>query len=289
MSIATIIKDKFPTIYSWVRDGKLMVRHQSLSPSKVTLPSGQTIFVDWKEPRGHAILRGQGKGQPYIKALWKKIMKHLQPDIILDCGANYGELAFYTQYAEHQKVYAIEADASLMPWLKKSHQAHPNQAQIEVINALLGAKSGTSQTFYVDKKWSGRSTALENHGFKDFYTIEIPTISIDDMVSEVDLGNKGIFFKIDVEGYEPFVLEGMQKLINTSKWQVGIIEFNLNFFEKRGIATTEYIDTLNQHFQIALIGSNQITPLERLDLKELKANRFPLTISWFTARHFIVK
>jgi FkbM family methyltransferase len=270
MSYKNLLKKNFNKVFRLVRDLKLMVVHRSLNPSKIALPSGQSLYINWHEPRGHAILRCGGKGQAFIKNIWSSVLYQMLPEVVLDCGANYGELIFSTKYNETQIAYAVEADPALIKWLNKSHNIHPDKEKIKVIHSLLGSTSGENQTFYVDKKWSGRSTALVNHGFKDFYKIEIPTVSLDDLVEDENYLSKGVLFKIDVEGYEPFVLEGMKKIISNSKWSVGIIEFNLSFFNKVDFSIERYISTINENFEVALIDENSINKISNFSIEELK-------------------
>jgi FkbM family methyltransferase len=79
-----------------------------------------------------------------------------------------------------------------------------------------------NEQFVVDHKWSGTSSAIgrildPTNGFKrsgeeEFESIVVRSVRIDDILSEQELADQTILFKIDVEGYEAKVIAGMRTL-----------------------------------------------------------------------------
>jgi Methyltransferase FkbM domain len=93
----------------------------------------------------------------------------------------------------------------------------------------------------------------------------VPTVTIDSFFNErsdIDLAKERLLFKIDVEGYEPFVIEGMQRLLQTCGDKVGILEFNTGLLRTGGINARDYLDKLAAFFPVALVRrGEQFQPL----------------------------
>lgn len=265
MSIAKRIKTLSPKLYNSIRDMKLRWKHKSWNPSKVELQNGNRIYVDWKEPRGHAILRTQAKGQPEIKSFWRCTMLEYDPDIIIDCGANYGELIFSGRYRQDQFAVGVEANPVLYSWLSKSHSAHPDRERIHIVNALISSEVGDDTTFYVDNQWSGRSTAITDHGFTDFREVQVKMTSIDNLLLDVPVTAKKLFFKIDVEGYEPYVLQGMLKVLSQVSSAIGIMEFNPEYLSKVQYSLDSYLNMINKHFSVVAEIDQRLVAMPNLD------------------------
>ena len=86
----------------------------------------------------------------------------------MDIGLNYGEVLFNTTYpSETQLAIGVEANPMLHAFLNKTHQAHPDKARIKVLNNLASHEQDNHLDFYINKKSSGRSTALKTNFVKD--------------------------------------------------------------------------------------------------------------------------
>ena len=227
------------------------MRNRTFKPERALLPIlNNPLYADWNEPRGKAILIGNAKGQSSIKRLWRQIVVQYDPEVIIDCGANYGEIVYYSDYKKGSRVFAIEADQRLMPFLEKSKAHHPNAEDISLLNAFVSESSSDEIDFFVDKDWSGRSSALQNYKMKEecLLKTKIRTISVDSLLKhEHDFR---LLFKIDVEGYEPFVLNGMIEALKECRSAIGIIEYNNEFIKKVGLTSSEYFNELETKFSI---------------------------------------
>ena len=210
----------------WLDEAKLTMRYGRLFPDAIQLPNSQSnIFVDRSEPRGRSVLLCRARGQPNLKRLWHRAVELMQPDVVLDVGANYGEFIFAERYPAAERVIGIEANPALEPFLKRSREVHPDRQKIQILNALAAERSDEEHVFYVDSISSGRSSAVQRH---DSQTVATKTrsVAIDDLVKDIVQPDKTIVFKIDVEGYEPMVLSGMKQTLGCSARLLGIMEFN---------------------------------------------------------------
>lgn len=267
------LKHKFPGLYNSYLNARLFWKFKSFNPQKVKLyNSDHSIYVNWKEPRGRAMLLGGGKGQPKVKNFWRACLDKLSPDLVLDCGANYGEMLFLPTYQKHMKVVAIEADPHLDGYLRKSWADHSNKSQIEIHNALASNESNAYSKFYVKKIWSGASSAIKNPDLdpKNVEEITVPTITVDSLFSPAETKNKGLVFKIDVEGFEPFVLKGMKDLLASVDNCIGCIEFNTLFFERLNSPVEDFLKYLSDHFKIAIwVGPKKMKHIHPLTMEQL--------------------
>jgi FkbM family methyltransferase len=234
----------------------ILRRFGRLRPDRFVLAgSTNSIFVDSREPRGRAILRNAGGGQPSSKAVWRWALDSGQPDLVLDVGANYGEFVFLPDYSPGTRVIGIEANPHLYEHLQRSLAIHPSRAQIELYCALAARSDGDDTTFYLDGGWSGRSSAVLHDSLVQPTAIQVPTISVDSLF--VDSPSPAtVLFKIDVEGYESEVLAGMTRLLAGASAVLGIVECNERFLADVGISLGDFLDQLRSIGDLYRITSN---------------------------------
>jgi hypothetical protein len=122
------------------------------------LGSGK-LYVNRADNRGKAILENNGVMQSQVSALWLSLVKLMSPTIVLDIGANHGEVSLSARYSQKARIMLFEPNPSLTPFLEQSISSHINRSQISLLTRLV-SDSISEQPFYVDRKWSGTSSAL---------------------------------------------------------------------------------------------------------------------------------
>lgn len=139
----------------------------------------------------------------------------------VDVGANVG---LYTVIAsrlvgESGKVYAFEPEPKNFHLLKENLSSN-NSTNVQVQMLAVGNQNG-HMTLHLEKNSVGTHSLINKHGIEG-EQIMVDTIKLDDwfanVTEEIDL------LKIDVEGYEPFVLEGSQSLLHRTRYVV--FEYN---------------------------------------------------------------
>ena len=114
-------------------------------------------------------------------------------DIVIDCGANVGELFYSFEYKNLEISYiGFEPDKDVYKSLSKNIKTG------QIVNKALG-ESNSFKNLYIDSE--GANTSLINFGSNTEYEVE--SITLDSLNLE-----KIKLFKIDAEGYEPEVLQG---------------------------------------------------------------------------------
>ena len=135
-------------------------------------------------------------------------------DIVVDCGANVGELFYSFEYKNLQIEYiGFEPDRKVYECLVKNVKSN------QLINKALGQQN-LMTNLYIDSE--GANTSLVDFGSNTNYEVE--SITLD------SLNLKNIkLFKIDAEGFEPEVLMGAVNTLN----QIDYI--SVDYGNERGI------------------------------------------------------
>lgn len=239
----------------WRLAPALLRKYGTLKPERVRLPrSRHAVYIDTDDRRAmKRILLDAVRGRyPINRRFWVDFVQALDPDLALDVGANYGECVFATEYGESTQVYAFEANPALQPYLRRSREEHPSASHIELVNALVDERERGAVPFYVNTQWSGGSTAVEGvaEGIAGRREVMVDTVSID-LVLDDRIGKVGtLVFKMDIEGYEPFALQGMRRLLGAVETAVGFVEVDLRFLEKSGWTPEAYDKAILNDFRL---------------------------------------
>jgi FkbM family methyltransferase len=165
--------------------------------ASVKLPGGETI-VFYKDNAHQAMLFNRGyypashSNFKFASALVPK------PRIVLDIGANIGQTSiFYSKWADW--VLAFEP-GRYNTFLLKENMIANGCGNVVIHSCAVGAKN-ESVPFNELKMHGDISYVASGKG------IQTASVAIDEM----NLSSNVDFIKIDVEGFEPFVLEGVME------------------------------------------------------------------------------
>jgi FkbM family methyltransferase len=200
----------------------------------------------------------------------------LEPgDLAIDIGANIGwySILLQRQAKPGATVFAFEPDP-LNFRLLSENLALNNAQQVEAIEKAVGETSGHMQLHLYDTKNLGRHSLLPiNFGS----SIDVQTISVDEFLKQRRLRSECVkFVKMDVEGYEIFVLKGMARLLEHSP--MILAEYSPQTMRKSGLDPASVLDTFAKHgFAAHAIGS---TGLELQALEGLAGSDTTLDLVW---------
>lgn len=177
--------------------------------------------------------------EPLWSLAWKQLNEN---SIIFDIGANIGAFSLKSAAYLHQRklqssIYAIEPNPQIIIRLRKNVNLNPDLnklIQIEEI-ALSDQKRIMHFTSGCANSGGGKLTN-EKTG------VEVKVNTLDSFVSEHDLQRVDLI-KIDVEGFEPRVLKGANRTIETYK-PILIIEITDEWFRVNGSSASEIINHL---------------------------------------------
>lgn len=203
----------------------------------VTFLGGGKIYFDPDDVRGGWFRKNAGLTQPGVTGLWRSANRLLKPELILDIGANYGEVALSATYSQPCTIVLFEANPNLAGLLRRSIAAHPNRANIRLEECAASDRAGTL-TFHINCKNSGRSSARSVSG-ADWQEIAVPSKSVESCLGGTNF--KSVLFKIDVEGFEGYVLRGMHHLLRSGASFVGIIEFSRHHLDAARFGADDFV------------------------------------------------
>jgi len=168
-------------------------------------------------------------------------------DRVIDVGAHVG---YYTLLLSQLvgntgKVYAFEPDPKNFELLKKNIEVNSFK-NIELIQKAVSNKTGIIKLYLGDQdRATNRIYDAQLNDTKK--SIEIKTISLDEYIKDKKID----FIKIDVEGSELGVIEGMKSIFQNNKQIKIIIEFFPFLIEKSGNKPKEILKELeNLNFEM---------------------------------------
>jgi FkbM family methyltransferase len=153
-----------------------------------------------------------------------------QADLVFDVGANYGQFSFGVYpIQDFQVLHVFEPNPRLFLSLEQTLIENDIDRQRHIINQAAISDVSGSLSFSVNESWSG-SSSLEVDGSESENTtmITVNTYSLDDYCIEnhIDIKNKNVVIKIDVEGSDLKALYGAKEILSHCSSFLLIIELN---------------------------------------------------------------
>lgn len=150
---------------------------------------------------------------------YKNQIKAEKGDIVLDCGVCYGDTVLYFahQVGENGKVIGFEFIPSNLNIIEENLKLNIELAKrINIIRQPLWNE--TNKTTYFKDLGPASNVSFENFNGSEGI---VKTITIDQLVSDLNL-DKVNFIKMDIEGAEPYALEGAKSTIQKYKPKLAI-------------------------------------------------------------------
>ncbi len=163
---------------------------------------------------------------------------------IIDVGGNCGLFCIPASLYGY-KVYSFEP-ISMNNELLLLGKNENNCENLEIVNVALSDKN-ESKNIYIpycsDNTSFNKEVAISNMSNKNYVVEKVKCISFDTWLSENKVENIG-FIKIDVQGFEKNVIDGMFNFLNNCSDVFLLIEWDQNHTEKSGHNLKDIYDTL---------------------------------------------
>ncbi len=206
-----------------------------------------------------------GRCEPGITRCFLNNVQLEKDDIMLDIGANIGWYSLlFDRYAPPSiNIYAFEPDPlnfGLLAVNARRNSAH----RVTCIPKALSDKEETRTLYLYPNKNRGRHSLLPINSGEE---VEVATTTVDNFIQRAQLDPQRIkFVKIDVEGYEYFVLLGAKKLL--PHLPVLHTEYAPEMMAKGGVDSQQFVDLVTGYgfkpFIIDAQGDLQATTGEKL-------------------------
>ena len=213
--------------------------------SKPHLVQGHKMFLDVVDSIG---VSASGVHEAFETELVKRLVK--KGDVVLDIGANIGYYTLiFAKYVEKEgRVFAFEPNPDNFELLKKNVKIN-GYKNVVMVNKAVSNKTGKWK-LYLSVYNKGDNRIFDVNDGRRF--IEIETIRLDDYFKNYD--REIDFIKMDVQGAEGGVIQGMPNLLQKSKNLKIISEFCPTLFEFFGVDSEDYLNLLlNNEFKLYLI------------------------------------
>lgn len=154
---------------------------------------------------------------------YKNIVVPKKGDVVLDCGACYGDscLYFANLVGEQGKVISFEFIPNHIEVFKKNLGLNPAlQGIADLVEYALWDKKG-QKVYFIDKGPGSKVAFTEFDGYEGV----IETQTIDNSCKEKGL-TKVDFIKMDIEGAEPYALKGAENVIRKHKPKLAIASYH---------------------------------------------------------------
>lgn len=195
-------------------------------------------------------------------------------DTFIDVGASFGHYTTLgaTLVGATGKVFAFEPSPVASQVLEEMIR-NSNIENIVLTKAAVGKSEGTVDLFLPTTRYLHSPSIMKSD--VDFVPFQIPVVTLDafEPLEDVDLIK---LIKIDVEGYEPDVLDGMEGLLKEKRIQNVFCEFNSWWLERNSTTPKQLLERfLDYGYSI-----NMQTKLQK-GLSGHKGNLFDLQDIWF--------
>jgi FkbM family methyltransferase len=218
-------------------------------------------------------LVGFGVLEPLVTEVFEKTVR--KGYVVLDIGANIG---YYTLIAARKvgvegRVYAFEPELANFELLRKNVKLN-NYRNVVLEKKAVSNKNGTSK-LYVDHTSTGGHSLTQ----KSNMSIQVETVTVDsyfEKMERIDL------IKMDIEGAETLVIQGMSDVLNKNKHLKIIMEFDIKAIKHAGFTLRQLTEPLfNQGFRAYVIESG-----EKIDALSSLKDRFEdrdvhLNLFWY--------
>ena len=222
-------------------------------------------FILETDPRDRTIAKKISLYGDYEEYVRQILLSYAKPNTtIVDIGANIGlhTIPLSKKIGPQGKILSFEPDPDNYRILKKNIELNGLQ-NVTTYNIGLSDKPGKANLFQSDENRGGLSICEKNvsqlEGEPRAVHIELSTgdIELANCTPEISL------IKIDVEGAEPLVIQGMSEVLNQNKKAVIVFEFSPKYIINMGLDPNNFLSSfINKDYRLLIIDEKNRTTTE---------------------------
>ncbi len=225
----------------WQKAKWLLQRHLTRRETIVAeaIPFGLS-FEGLREDHVPRHIYCKGSFEPELTSFLLSSVRLGEGDAALDVGANIG---WYTVLLSRlavgdSRIVAFEPDPELFHLLE-ANLVRNDADRVTAVNAALGHGTGDLTLHVGPPRNRGRNSLLPLHSGRK---VVVSVFRLADYWRTHLRGRHLRFLKIDVEGYEGFVLEGAESLVE--RCDTLMLEYTPRFLRRAGLDPSELVDRL---------------------------------------------
>ena len=210
-------------------------------------PAQEVAYRDQWGYRRVALLKDRMEAYGYtgVRVLPANVERLIHPgDWVIDVGANVGLITAHLCHrtGPRGRVWAIEPVPQNVARLQQLKELNG----LDYLTVFQGALSAAGGPAELRLPAGGQSAYASFTKSSDMSgSIEVMTWRLDDLVYEARYDRRVAFLKIDVEGYEPQVIEGAERTLREMKPLV-LCEFNDILLRDAGSSSDQLLQKLAQ-------------------------------------------
>ena len=170
---------------------------------EVVTRDGLRFVVDPSDGRGQELIASAGDFNVLSVRIFQALLARRRWDLVVDIGANYGEMIAAIPATYDAQVVAFEPNDHLHPFLRRT--AELNDVAVSVRPEAVGRTDARAR-FALDRTWSGRSSLKCVAEARSTDLVDVDVVCLDSVFRGAQPSTALV--KIDVEGGEGDVLAG---------------------------------------------------------------------------------
>jgi FkbM family methyltransferase len=202
-------------------------------------PSKLSFFVHRRDAAGRHIAK-YGHHESLLTQWISDYLARSSHGIFVDVGANLGwHVVHAAQQEAVETVVAFEPDP-FNAWLLDRNVSANRVGNVVVSNCAVGAQRGVVTLHRYKSSNYGRHSVLADYGNE---SRSVPVTDLDSALDGIGLADRRVLIlKIDVEGYEPAVIEGATQTL--ARTDVVILEYSPDLSRSGGLSVDAMSDRL---------------------------------------------
>ena len=233
-----------------------------LNPFRRTIPiRGLPLGLKLRAYKRDAVGRGLYRRRIHEPALTNLLLSRFAGSAernFLDIGANIGYFSCLMGKlaGPSGKVFAVEPELHNLDLLNQNLELNAIENVI-VHGCALGAKAGSARLGLYKPSNRGRHTLVDAESRT---SIEVHVRTLDEIVGASGLQEATwALMKMDVEGYEGYVLQGGKETL--PRVEMLVMEFSPEFLRKAGLEPADILDSLSRIFKrVCRIDGTHVIP-----------------------------
>ena len=289
MDMTTLVHLEGADLLLYYNNKRELEYQLAVDPRAKVVNEQSVVKPSWKNNPAEVDLAWEGKNQGLFSLSAIHFWRNNIDFDYIDVGASLGMTAipqaiFFARCGKNNVTYAFEPSPKTYSLLQKNIGVNEVWDRVTCVNAAAGDRSGTADFFVTPDQASSSSlseTAISREGIDNSNKISVKVLKIDDFA--VCLRSApGLLIKIDAEGFDFQVLDGMKKTLE-ERITVFLIEIFPSIIKDKNFKAD--ISNLMEKYTLIDVGAERrIVDNRNIDgiLKEISL-RSPFPVSDFLA------